>query len=70
MLYAPGSVFDNTVEERLAAGIIIVADEDDEPVFGADTGMVKTNSPACQREIRGLVNSTFCNTTEEIVRTS
>ena len=70
ILYAPGSAFDEIVKQKLAAGIVIVADEEDEPALGADTRIVKTNSPACRRGVLELVNSTSCNTTENIANTS
>ena len=70
ILYAPGSVFDDTVKQQVAAGAVVVADEDDEPELGATLNLVKPNSLACNGERLPLNNSTFCNTTKETVNVS
>ena len=58
------------VQEHLAAGTVIVADEDDEPVLGATIGLVKPNSLSCGGARLALSSSTSCNTTETIVNVS
>ena len=70
ILYAPGSVFDDIVKQQIAAGTVVVAEEDDEPELGATINLVKPNSPACRGELLLLNNSTFCNTTKETVNVS
>lgn len=70
ILYAPGSVFDDTVKQQIAAGVVVVADEDDEPELGATINLVKPNSLACKGERLLLNNSTSCNATKETVNSS
>lgn len=70
ILYAPGSYFDEVVQARLAAGTVVVAEEDDEPGLGATTGIVKPNSLSCGGALLTLSNSSSCNTTETIVHGS
>ena len=70
ILYAPGSYYDEEVQEDLAAGKVIVAEEDDEPGLGATIGLVKPNSLSCGGARLALSNSTSCNTTETIVNVS
>ena len=63
ILYAPGSIYDDIVKEDLAAGTVIVADQDNEPYSGASAGILGPSSLSC-RGLLPLSNSTFCNTTE------
>ena len=70
ILYAPNSFYDAVVKSHLAAGMVIVADEDDEPELGATTRIVKPNSLSCWGARLALSNSTFCNTGEEAVNVS
>ena len=70
MLYEPGSYYDEMVEAQLAAGIVIVAEEDDEPVLGATTGIVRPSRLACGGIGLVLSNSTSCNKTEEMANVS
>ena len=67
ILYAPGSVYDGMVEADLAAGTVIVAEEDPKPNLGATAGIAKPSSLSCRRVLPALGNSTFCNTTEGII---
>lgn len=64
ILYAPGSIYDDIVKEDLAAGTVIVADEDIEPYSGASAGILGPSSLSC-RGLLPLSNSTSCNTTGE-----
>ena len=71
ILYAPGSVYDGIVEADLAAGTVIVADEDPEPNLGATAGIAKPSSLSCRRALPALGgNYTFCNTTEGTIDVS
>ena len=70
ILYAPGSAFDDIVKQQLAAGAVVVADEDDEPELGATLNLVKPNSLACKGERLLLNNYTSCNITKETVNVS
>ena len=70
ILYAPGSVYDDILQAHLAAGTVIVAEEDDEPELGATTGIVKPNSLSCGRAGSALHYSTSCNTTVGTVNVS
>ena len=65
ILYAKGSLFDEVVQAHLAAGKVIVAEEDDEPELGATIGIVKPNSLACGRAGLTLGNSTSCNISDD-----
>ena len=67
LLYAPGTVFDDVVKAYLAAGTVVVADEDDEPEVGASIRVVKPNSLSCVGGRLSLANSMYCNTTRETV---
>lgn len=66
ILYAPGSVYDDIVKVDLAAGTLIVADEDPEPDIGATTGIIKPSSLSCRGALLALGNSTVCNMTETV----
>ena len=70
ILYAPGSAFDDVVKQQVAAGAVVVADQDDEPEFGATMNLVKPNSLACKGEWLPLNNFTFCNATRETANVS
>ena len=70
IIYAPGSHFDDIVKQQIAAGAVVVADEDDEPELGATISLVKPNSLVCKGERLPLNNSTFCNTIKETVHVS
>ena len=62
ILYAPGSFFDDVVKQQIAAGSVVVADQDDEPELGATINLVNPNTLACEGFKRLLINnSTFCN---------
>ena len=65
ILYAPGSHFDDIVKDQVAAGAVVVADEDDEPELGATINLFKPNSLAFKGERLLFNNSTLCNTTKE-----
>ena len=69
ILYAPGSYYDEEVKEHLAAGTVIVAEEEDEPGLEATAGLVKPISLSCGGA-RLAHNSSSCNTTETIVNVS
>ena len=62
-MYAPGSYYDELVQAHLAAGTVIVAEED-EPRLGATIGLVKPNSLSCGGARLALSNSSSCDTTE------
>lgn len=70
ILYAPGSVYDDVVKADLAAGIVVVADEEPEPNLGATTGIVKPSSLSCKGALLALGDATSCNMTEETVNVS
>lgn len=70
ILYAPGSFYDDIVKADLAAGIVVVADEDPEPGVGATPGIVEPSSLYCRQVLPVLGNSMFCNTTRETVNIS
>lgn len=66
ILYAPGSIYDDVVKADLAAGTVVVADEEDEPRLG----IVKPNRVICEGEELALDHSMSCNRTEEMVDVS
>ena len=70
ILYAPGSVFDDIVKQQLAAGAVVVADEDDEQELGATINLVKPNGLACKGERLLLNNFTLCKINKETVSVS
>lgn len=70
ILYAPGSVYDDIVKADLAAGIVVVADEEPDPNLGATTGIVKPSSLSCNGASLALGDATSCNITEETVNVS
>ena len=70
ILYAPGSYYDGEVQAHLAAGTVIVAEEEDEPGLGATIDLVKPNSLSCGRARLALSNSPSCNTTGKTVNVS
>ena len=70
ILYAPDSFYDEVVKSHLAAGKVVVAEEDDEPELGATTRIVKPNSLSCRGARLVLSDSTLCNTREETVNVS
>lgn len=67
ILYAPGSIYDDIVKRDLAAGTLIVADEDPGTESGATAGIGNPDSVYCRRALLALDNSTFCDATEETV---
>ena len=70
IVYAPGSYYDEEVQAQLAAGTVVVAEEEDEPGLGVTTGLVKPNSLSCGGARLAPSNSSSCNTTETIVNVS
>lgn len=70
ILYASGSVYDDVVRAELAAGTVVVAEEDDEPELGVTTGTVKPNSLACGGAGLALDYAMSCHRTEDIVNVS
>lgn len=65
ILYAPESVYDYMVKADIAAGTVIVADEEPEPNLDVTTGIVKPSSRLCRGALLELGISTYCNTTKE-----
>lgn len=53
------------VKADLAAGTVIVADEDPEPNLSAATGLVTPSNLSCGGALLALGNSTLCNTAQE-----
>lgn len=71
IIYASGSPYDEEVRAKLAAGTVVVAEEDDELGLRTTTGLVKPNSLSCGGARLALSDSTSCdNTTETIVNVS
>lgn len=71
IIYASGSIYDQEVRAKLAAGTVVVAEEDDELGLRTTTGLVQPNSLSCGGARLALSNSTSCNdTTETIVNVS
>ena len=70
MLYAPGSHYDEEVQAHLAAGTVVVAEEDDEPESVTTTVLIKPNGRSCGGARLALSDPSSCNTTETSVNVS
>ena len=70
ILYASGSVYDDVVKADLAAGTVVLAEEDDEPELGATTGIVKPNSLSCRGVGLALDYSMPCKRMKNTVNVS
>ena len=66
-LYAPGSRLDDDIKAKLAAGMLVVAEEDDELGLGSNIGIVTPESLSCRGAWLASGDSTLCNVTGETV---